>query len=388
MSTKNVTIHDVADLAGVSIGTVSAVVNRKDTVSKSTFRRVLQAIDELNYRPSAAARRRLQPSVEKSIGLVIKEIRNPYFADIMIGAQEAAVEHGYSVLVASSEESYELEQKVVALLEAKDIEGLIINPLLDEDADLAHLFELKQHNIPLVFLESVRGLKSSIVEVDNVAASKATVQYLIDLGHQRIAHFAGPRYSMHSDERIEGMRRAFSAQRLTFAATNVVRAGAHLKDGYRAGLEFFRDRSEEERPTAVTCYNDQVAIGLMRALRELGLHVPRDISVIGYDDIDMASYTAVPLTTVRVPKEEMGRRAAEILIQQTEAPDAGKREKVSLEAELVVRESTRSLNDNYEEDAQPEWKVVKLMSAEEPDWEASNAHPSRSDRIGEGSTDA
>lgn len=361
MPTKNVTIHDVADLAEVSIGTVSAVVNRKDTVSKSTRRRVLQAISELNYRPSAAARRRLQPSVEKSIGLLIKEIRNPYFADVVIGVQEAAAEHGYNVLVASSEESYELEQQLVALLEAKDIEGLIINPLLDEDADLSHLFEIKQRNIPLVLLERVHGLKASMVDVDNEATSKAAVEYLIDRGHQRIVHFAGPQYSMHSDERVEGMRRAFSARRLTFDDSDVVPAGARLEDGYRAGLEFFRNRSE--RPTAVTCYNDLVAIGLMRALRDLGLHVPGDISIIGYDDIDMASYIAVPLTTVRVPKEEMGRRAAEILIQHAEAPDAGTREKICLDAELVVRGSTRSLKEEYVDGENAAWDVIKLVSA-------------------------
>lgn len=347
MSTKNVTIHDVADLAGVSIGTVSAVVNRKDTVSKSTRRKVLQAISELNYRPSAAARRRLQPSAEKSIGLVIKEVNNPYFADVFIGAQEAAAAYGYNVLVASSEGAYKLEQQLVALLEAKDIEGLIINPLLDDDADLSHLFEIKQHNIPLVLLERVRGLKASLVDIDNEAASKAAVEYLIDQGHEHIIHFAGPRYSMHADERIEGMRRAFSAQRLTFDDPDVVRAGAHLEDGYRAGLEYFRDRPEGEWPTAVTCYNDLIAIGLMRALRELEIRVPEDVSVIGYDDIDMASYTAVPLTTVRVPKQEMGRRAAEILIQHAEASDAGTLEKVCLNAELVVRESTQSLTAEF-----------------------------------------
>lgn len=342
MSTKNVTIHDVAELAEVSIGTVSAVVNRKDTVSKSTRRKVLRAISELNYRPSAAARRRLQPSAEKSIGLVIKEVHNPYFADVMIGVQEAAAEHGYSVLMASSEGAYELEQQIVALLEAKDIEGLIINPLLDEDADLSHLFEMRQHNIPLVLLERVWGLKASLVDVDNVAASKTAVEYLIDRGHEHIVHFAGPPYSLHSDERIEGMRHAFSARRLTFDDSDVVRAGAALEDGYRAGLAFFRDRPEEERPTAVTCYNDLVAIGLMRALRELGLRVPEDVSVIGYDDIDMAQYASVPLTTVHVPKTEMGRRAAELLIQQAEAAEVGAIERVSLDAELIVRASTRA----------------------------------------------
>lgn len=336
---SNVTIHDVASRAGVSIGTVSAVINRKSSVGRETRRKVQEAISELNYRPSAAARRRLQPSSEKSIGLVIKEVQNPYFADIIIGVQQAAKDHGYGVLVVSSERTYDLEQQLVELLVAKDVEGLIINPLLDEESDLSHLFELKRRNIPLVLLESVRGIQASMVDVDNVAASKGAVMYLIDRGHKRIVHFAGPRYSMHSDERIEGVRRAFSSQRLVFDDHDIVHAGARLEDGYRAGLEFFRDRNED-RPTAVTCYNDLVALGLIRALGELDLRVPEDVSVIGYDDIEMASYASLPLTTVRVPKREMGQQAAEILIRHIEALDAGHVEKHCLDAELIERRST------------------------------------------------
>lgn len=346
---SNVTIHDVAERAGVSIGTVSAVINRKNTVSKKTQRKVLQAISELNYRPSAAARRRLQPAAEKSIGLVIKEVHNNYFADVIIGVQQAATARGYNVLVVSSERTYQLEQELVELLVAKDVEGIIINPLLDEDTDLSHLFEVKQRNIPLVLLESVRGMQASMVDVDNIEASKAAVEYLIDLGHKHVVHFSGPQYSMHSTERVEGVRRAFSGQRLVFGDEDVVPAGARLEDGYRSGLAFFRDRTEN-RPTAVTCYNDLVALGVMRALRELDLRVPDDVSVIGYDDIDMASYAGVPLTTVRVPKKEMGQQAAEILIQHIEALDAGVIEKVCLDAELIVRESTRALSDDAVEE--------------------------------------
>lgn len=334
------TIHDVAERAGVSIGTVSAVLNRKGTVRDATRRKVQTAIDDLNYRPSAAARRRLQPSAAKSIGLVIKEVQNPYFADVIIGVQQEAGAHGYSVLVVSSERKFELEQQLVELLVAKDVEGIIINPLLDEEADLSHLFELKRRNIPLVLLESVRGMQASMVDVDNVAASKEAVMYLIEREHQRIVHFGGPRYSMHSDERIEGVRRAFSAQRLVFEDHDVVHAGARLEDGYRAGLEFFRDRTED-RPTAVTCYNDLVALGLIRALGELGLRVPEDVSIIGYDDIQMASYAGVPLTTIRVPKIEMGIQAAKLLIRHV--GDAADIEKIILKAELIERETTTRL---------------------------------------------
>ncbi len=339
---SNVTIRDVADRAGVSIGTVSAVINRKSTVSDATRRKVEEAIEDLNYRPSAAARRRLQRTTEKSIGLVIKEVNNPYFADIVIGAQEAAAERGYRVLVVSSERTYKVEQDLVELLVAKDVEGLIINPLLDDDADLSHLFELKRRNIPMVLLESVYGMQASMVDVDNVNASKEAVMYLFERGHKRIVHFAGPRYSMHSNERIEGVRRAFSGQRFVFDDNDIIHAGARLQDGYHAGLEYFRNRADD-RPTAVTCYNDLVALGLIRALRELGLRVPEDVSVVGYDDIEMASYASVPLTTVHVPKRQMGRRATEILIRHIEALDAGTIEKLILEAKIIERATTRAL---------------------------------------------
>lgn len=341
---KKATISDVAELAGVSNATVSAVINNKDTVRDSTRRKVLHAIEELNYRPSASAQRRFRTSADKSIGLVVKEMHNPYFADVIVGAREMANKKGYTVLVASSESSVESEHDIVELLAGKDIDGLVINPLLDEHADLSHLFEIKRRNIPFVLLESVRGLQANIVDVDNVRASQTAVKYLIDGGHTRIAHFAGPKYSMHSDERIEGVRRAFSESRLVFSSDFIVHAGARVEDGHRAGIEYFEDFGVDDRPTAVTCYNDLVAIGLIKALSELGIRVPDDVSVIGYDDIKMGNYVSVPLTTVHVPKVEMGAKAVERLIAHIENPGARSVDKVTLETDLVLRASTRVLD--------------------------------------------
>ena len=340
MPAKNATIHDVAILSGYSIGTVSAVINRKETVSKGTRRKVLQAISDLQYRPSAAARRRLQPTMEKSIGLIVKEINNPYFADIISGSQEAARELGYNVLVAHTDRSYEFEQQVAELLVAKDVDGLIINPLLSEESDLSHLFEIRRNNIPLVLIEGVRGMQASTVDVDNVAAEKEAVDYLIGLGHERIGHFAGPRYSQHSEERVEGVRRAHSAHRLAIGDEDIVYAGSSLEDGYNTARDYFEGRDREDCPSAVTCYNDLVAIGVLRALRELGLRVPEDVSVIGFDDIEVVSYLAVPLTTVRIPRYEIGQRATRLLIETAEAEDPSPTQKVMLDADLVVRDST------------------------------------------------
>lgn len=335
---KRVTIGDVAERAGVSIATVSGVLNGKSGVRESTRARVQATIDALGYRPVEAARRRLQHPRERTLALIVKEIHNPYFADIVVGAQEAARARGFRVVVMSSEQDVELERDAVRSLAARDVDGFIINPLLDDGADLSHLFALTHRNVPFVLLEGLRGiLQTTLVDVDNVGAAREATRHVIGLGHERIAHLAGPEYSMHAAERLEGVRRAFSESRRELPGHLVVHAGASVEDGYRAGLALL-DASDV--PTAVTCYNDLVAIGLMGALAHRGLRVPEDVSVVGYDDIRMAAYLPVPLTTVHVPKREMGRRAAELLIERLTSTSPPRIERVRLEASLVVRSST------------------------------------------------
>jgi len=224
----------------------------------------------------------------------------------------------------------------------QEIDGLIITPIMNDDADLSHIFELKRHNVPFVLLEDVRGIRASLVDVDNVKASAEAVSYLIRSGHSRIVHFAGPEYSKHSEERAEGMRRAFSESHLVYDESVIVRAGDSPEDGYRTGLEYFGAR-RGDHPTAVTCYNDLVAVGLLRALRELGIGVPEEVSVIGFDDLRILDFFPIRLTSVHVPKYEMGRRAAEILIRQMESKQELSAEKVALEAKLMIRDSTRAL---------------------------------------------
>jgi LacI family transcriptional regulator len=308
-------------------------------VRDSTRDRVRAAIDALNYRRApvsgAAAVRQ-----GRCLALVIKEIDNPYYGEIISAARAQAQLKGYTLLVVSSEGEYDAERRAVDLLQAKDVDGLIVTPVLDEHADLSHLFELKRRNFPFVLLEEVRGVQASLVDVDNVEGSRVAVAHLIDQGHVRIAHFAGPSYSTHSMQRVDGVHRACSASRLIFNADDVVPAGAHLDDGYRCGLEYFRGRSASNRPTAVTCYNDLVALGLCRALAELGLRVPEDVSVVGFDDIGLLGYLPLPLTTVRIPKSEMGRIATQMLVHQIESSEIVPPRKVFLDAQLVVRGST------------------------------------------------
>jgi LacI family transcriptional regulator len=340
------TIQDVADLAGVSKATVSAVLNDKGTVKESTRTEVLDAIRELNYRPRPAARRRATTEGLRSVGFVQRDSGNPYYAEIISGAESYLRERGYIMLVAASEGDFKAEQRIISLFTLKDVDGILLTPVLDNETDLSHIFDLKRRNVRFVLLEEIRGIQANLVDVDNVEGAKAAARYLIELGHLHIVHFAGPEYSLHSEERIDGVRSAYSESRLIFSSNLVIRAGDSLEDGYRTGLQYFRDLAPQDRPTAVTCYNDLCALGLCRALEELGLSVPEDVSVIGYDDLKIIDYLpmASRLTSVRVPKFEVGRTAAEILHREIENAAPSSPSKVYLHAELVVRETTAPPN--------------------------------------------
>ncbi|HEX6558288.1 MAG TPA: LacI family DNA-binding transcriptional regulator [Longimicrobiales bacterium] len=340
---KNPTISDVATLAGVSKSTVSAVLNNKNVTREATRRAVLRAIEELNYRPSRSARRGFRPVSGKSIAFIAKESQNPYYAEILAGIVAVAQKQGYLVSMNSSERQYRVEHEIVEQCMEREVTGLIITPTIHDDVDLSHLFELKRHNIPFVLLEDVRGVRASLVDVDNVIASYQAVRYLIEHGHSSIVHFGGPVYSQHSQERIEGVRRAFSESHLKFTDDTVVPTGDSPEKGYETALQHFREHARN-LPTAVTCYNDLVAIGVLTALRELGIAVPEEVSVIGFDDLDILRFFPQRLTTVRVPKYEMGYRAAELLIRQIESHGEHQPEKVALPAELVIRETTRALD--------------------------------------------
>jgi len=339
---KNPTISDVARLAGVSKSTVSAVLNNKSPIRESTRRNVLRAMEDLAYRPSPSARRGFRPAPGKSIAFIVKESGNPYYSEVLAGIEEVAAERGYLVSVSSSAGKYERERRIVEQCTEREIDGLIITPIRHDDSDLSHIFELKRSNVPFVLLEKVPGIQASLVDVDNTRGSWEAVKYLIDQGHARIAHLAGPQYSEHSRERADGVRRAFSESQLVFDESMIVHAGDALEDGYRTGLEYFRDRAAADRPTAVTCYNDLVAIGLLKALRELAIRVPADVSVIGFDQLQLLDYFPLLLSTVSIPKHEMGRHAAELLISQIETTRNLPAERVVLATELIIRESTRA----------------------------------------------
>jgi LacI family transcriptional regulator len=341
---KKITIEDVAKRAGVSKGTISAVINAKSSVKTATRNHILEIMKELHYRPKGVARNLKNGRSEKSIGIIIKDLSYPFYTSIALGVKKYANEKGYSVIVSSSENDHECEKKFSHLFSSKDIKGAIIAPIVEGEAEIEHLFKLKMINYPFVLLETVRGIQANVVAIDNIRAIKKAVKYLIDNGHKKIIHFAGPAHSSHTQERIEGFRHAFSERTLVFNNDMIVPIGSQYEESRIKTLEYFKNKRKKDYPTAIVCFNDQQALAVMTVLRELNIRIPDDISIVGNDDIYYAQIYPVPLTTIRAPKEEIGMKAAEILIRNIEANTLLPTEKVILDTELIIRESTKVLN--------------------------------------------
>ncbi len=343
---KRITIVEVATKAGVSKGTVSAVINAKNTVKPVTRDHILEIMKELNFRPRGVARNLKNGNQYKSIGVIIKDLNYPFYTSIATGVKEYANSKGYSVIVTSSENDHECEKSFSHLFSAKDVKGTIIAPIVEGASEIEHLFKLKMINYPFVLLEDVKGIQANVVAINNLRAIKKAVKYLISNGHTKIVHFAGPPQSSHTQERIEGFRHAFSESTLVFNKEMIVSVGSNYDESFCKTLEYFKEKKREDYPTAIVCFNDQQALGVMMALNELHIKVPDDISIIGNDDIYYAKIYPVPLTTIRAPQHEIGKKAAEILIRNIESPKLLPIEKVYLETEFIIRQSSKVLNKN------------------------------------------
>jgi len=348
---KRITIEDVAKKSGVSKGTVSAVINAKNTVKPGTRDHILEIMKELNFRPRGVARNLRNGSQDKTIAIIIKDLNYPFYTSIATGVKEYANNKGYSVVVASSENDQKCEKKFTHIFSTKDIKGTIIAPIVEGSSEIEHLFKLKMINYPFVLLEAVKGIQANVVAIDNLRAIKKAVKYLIDSGHTKIVHFAGPPHSSHTQERIEGFRHAFSESTLVFHKDMIVSVGSRHEESFGKTLEYFKNRSRKDYPTAIVCFNDQQALAVMMALKQLNIRVPEDISIVGNDDIYYAKIYPVPLTTIRAPQLEIGKRAAEILIRNIESSTLLPNEQVVLETEFVVRGSSRVLKSYVEEQA-------------------------------------
>ena len=343
---KRTAIADAANKAVLSNGTVSTIINNiKNSVGSKIRNHILEVMKELSSCSKGIVRNSNNGSQDKSIGIIIKDLKYPFYTSIAYGAREYANRKGYSLIITCTDNSYESEKNFSYLFSKYDIRGTIMAPIVEGTAEIEHLFKLKRINYPFVLLEAVKGIQANVVAIDNIKAIKKAVKYLINSGHKRIVHFAGPPKSFRTEERIWGFRHAFSESTLVFHHNMIEYVGYNYDESFSKTINYFRNKNRDDYPTAIVCFNDQQALAVMKALKELYIHVPNDISIVGNDDIDYARISPVPLTTIRAPLHEIGRKAAEILIRNIESPTQLPTEHVILETEFIIRESTKVLNN-------------------------------------------
>lgn len=326
-------IHDVARLAGVHPSTVSRALHRADLpLRPETRRKVLAAVERLEYRPSAIARGlRLQRT--HALGMLVPDITNPFFPPIIRGVEEAARDRGYELVLCNTDDSPERETASLRMLREHQADGLLIATSRMADATVAGL---RRERFPFVLVNRGSRVPADLaVEVDNERAAEAVIAHLAGLGHRRIAHIAGPLSTTTGAERAAGYREAMKARGLPMDASLLEEADAYAEPSGHAACS----RLLRAAPTAIFAANDLLALGALRAVREAHLRVPQDVSLVGVNDIPLAELIDPPLTTIRVPQREMGRLAANMLIAVLEKTPVAQRH-VLLGTTLVIRGST------------------------------------------------
>lgn len=330
------TIKDVAQLAGVSAGTVSNVLNRPSYVNAATRERVLDAIRELDFVPHQGARQ-FRPGRVRTLGLAIANLDNPFFVDVALGAEERCAELGVGVVITNSGYDPVRETHNLDLLVQSRVQGIIIAPV---DEKSSRLEMLKDRGVPMVFVDRVGDDRDCwSVVVDDFRGGQLGIRHLIATGHTQIAFLGHPETSPKVRTRLAGARSVVDD--VPGVRLELLEAPSWtIEAGCAAGTRL-AERDPARRPTAVFCANDMVALGLEQQLLRDGIRVPQDIAIVGYDDLEWASVSSVPLTTVRQPRQGLGRTAVDMIMELLGRPSARipRSNHVVLQPELVVRDS-------------------------------------------------
>lgn len=303
-----ITVSDVATHAGVSVGTVSNVVNRPDRVTEATRIRVREAIKTLGWVPNGSAAT-LRAGQAALVGLIVPDIRNPFFTEVARGAEDMAAANGEAIMICNTDWLLSDERRALEALARQRVRGIIINPAGEDER---YLEWLSDRGIALVLLDHRRtaGHVSSVV-VDDVLGGRLAGEHLLQLGHRRIALVNGPISIPQCEDRRLGLVAAMSAAGLD-PERDLIEIEVEAM-GAPSGLAAVEELLGELSPTAVFCANDLLAIGVIRGLRLRGLRAPDDVAVVGYDDVELAAMTDPPLTTVHQPSYELGATAYELL---------------------------------------------------------------------------
>jgi LacI family transcriptional regulator len=336
---STVSIKDVAARAGVSVGTVSNVLNRPERVAEETRTRVQLAIIALGFVRNEPARQ-LRAGRSRTIGLLVLDAANPFFADVSRGAEEAAARAGLAVILCNSGQDAAKESAYLNLMAEQRVQGLLLTPV---DADPIRLSKLVERGMPVVLLDRrAEGSGMCSVSVDDVSGGELAVSHLLEMGHERVAFIGGPTTIAQVKDRLQGARNALArAGRDPDSLVSITTTSMTVAAGREAG-ERLGGLPMKRRPTAAFCANDLLALGLLQEMIRQGLDVPNDVAIVGYDDIEFAAAAAVPLTSVRQPRHLLGKTAADLLLEETQDLQNHIHRQIEFEPDLVVRASTRS----------------------------------------------
>ena len=328
-------IKDVAKEAGVSTATVSHVINNTRRVSDATRERVLRAVERCNYYPNAHART-LASGRSNMLGLLVSDISNPFFPELVQSIQWAAFQRGYDVILADTSYDAERTSSCVRRMIERQVAGVA---LMTSELDPDLVDNLSRRDVAVVFLDlGAAGDRMSTLMVDYEEGLEQAIRHLVDLNHERIAYIGGPAGLLSAAKRLQAFRESFARHLPLTPPPALYEADFHLEGGRRAATKML---SQPEHPTAVVVANDLMALGVLRECRRAGLSVPRDISIVGFDDIAFAALADPPLTTVRLSREELGNAAVEQLLKTIERPPQTGSE-VRIATHLVIRGSTSS----------------------------------------------
>ncbi len=333
MPRSRTTIRDVAARAGVSYQTVSRVINASEQVTDETRQKVQVAIEELGYRPNRLAQSMVTQKT-RTIGLMVVDIKNPFFFEVARGVQDMAETQGYNVFVCNTDDDPQREQEMLTLLASQEVDGVIMATVNSPEEELLAFAE---HYKPLVVINrDIPHPKASLVSVDILKGAKLAVQHLIDRGHRNIAMLSHAGHKPDEMRRVRGYRETLVDNGFTPRDEWLVLAPPNLMGGYEATQALLKTYPEV---TAIFTYHDLMAIGALRGCHDLGLSVPQDCAVMGFDDIEFSTMMQPSLSSIRFDKYMVGKMAMQRLFEMFADPDVGY-DPIRFDVELVLREST------------------------------------------------
>jgi LacI family transcriptional regulator len=332
------TMKDVAKMAQVSVSTVSHVLNGTRRVSEETRNTVLAIIAELGYQPNLLAKG-LKTQRTFTVGLLISDIQNPFFTSVVRGIEDVALSRGYHLFLCNTDEDADREDEYLRELAKKQVDGLIVASAAPRQN---HALRLKIQGIPFVFMDrEVERVEADVVRVDNYLGMKLIADHLVGLGHRRIGMISGPLDKASGHERYCGLRTALASLGVDLE-DSLVRFGDFKSSSGRVGARALLGIPSP--PTALVTANNQMTLGALLEMQQMGFRVPEDISVVGFDDAEWAPLASPPLTALGQPTYEMGEKAMGLLLSRLEGGGEKEPERVLLEPWLTVRKSTSPLN--------------------------------------------